>query len=300
MTVLDKVRSKFADILQRPVTLELDGKRQVFHNSAEFEKLLRKRTDVSAEVLKSLGRRSEHELRQEAKRIGDVHRQIMSSVLQVLEGGGGYTALWDELDISLLPEDHSWQAVLFALGDETHVPDDFRRAAIVNYLQYLGARKEILENLYKEMNHLATAEFESQSQNAEEAPRAGQHDPTVRRVPNMARLPHEQLILLKLPEHEDIQIRFGRLPVTLRLESNLLKVCDTSGTWHTLLPGRYLLGRSRECDITFFSSRADVADISRRHLQLELDSDGEVRARDLSSRGTWLPRRFLPEHKISI
>ncbi|HET9679695.1 MAG TPA: FHA domain-containing protein [Gammaproteobacteria bacterium] len=294
MTMLEKVRSKFADILQRPVTLELEGKRHTFHNSADFEKLLRTRIDVSTGVLKNLSRRSEHELRQEHHRISEVHRQVMSAVLRVLESDESYTTLWDELDISVLPEDHHWQALLFALGDENHVPDDFRRVAIVNYLQYLSARREILENLCKEINHQATAEFSNQ-------PHPSQSDITIRRVADITRLPHERMVRLALPENKDIQLQFGRLPVALRLESNILKIRDTSGTWHTLLPGRYLLGRSRECDITFFSTRADVADISRRHLQLELDSDGEVRVKDLSSRGTWLSRSLLPDNnKLSF
>lgn len=282
--IFDRFRNRLGSLLQRPVTLEIDGRRHVFRGADDFEAVLRNRTDVSPEILRGLGRRSEHELRQELRDVGEVHRRLMNRMLRVMEGDGNYLSLWDDLDISSLPEDHHWQSLLFALGDEEHVADEFRRVAVVKYLQYLSARREVIEGLCREVRRQPG---ESEAGEAED-------DITIRRLPDVVRLPKDELIRIVFPETRDVQLFFGRRPVTFRLDMDHLMVRDTGGRWHDLTAGRHLLGRSRECDVVFVSSEAEIADISRRHLEVEFDSDGEVRMRDLSSRGTFVPRRLLP------
>lgn len=282
--LIHRIGTAFSALLQKPVMFEIDGRRHVFRGSEEFEAVLRKRTDVSPEVLRALGRRSEHELRQELRDVSEMHRRLMNQMLRIMEADGNYLLLWDELDISALPEDHHWQALLFTLGDEEHVPDDFRRVAIVKYLQYLNARREVLDDLCKAVRSRPDMRETMEG------------EVTIRRLPDVVRLPSGEFIRVRLPEGEEVQLLFGRRPVIVRLEPERLQVRDTGGRWHALPPGRYLLGRSRECDVVFLSTQAEIADISRRHLQLELDSDGELRLRDISSRGTYVPRKYLPDY----
>ena len=58
-----------------------------------------------------------------------------------------------------------------------------------------------------------------------------------------------------------------------------------------LREGRVIVGRADDCDVVLLGAPLDV---SRYHLAIEC-SDGEVKLIDLSSQGTYLPRRALLE-----
>lgn len=286
--MLTQLKAKFSGWLQHPVVLEIDGRRHTFRGSTELEAVLHSRTDVSADVLKGLSRHSEHELRQEYREVSAVHRRLMNHMLRVMEDGSGYSSIWEDMDISSLPEDHHWQSLLFTLSDERHVSDEFRRVAIVNYIRYLTARREVIEDLFREFRRAGrvpgmqdTAEWDALSGS----------DPT--KIRGYTRLVRDVPIRIKLPENAETTIYLGRYRVQLRLADEMLYVTDAKELAVELTPGRHLLGRSHECGVVITGNSREIAEMSRRHLSIEFDSDGEVRVTDQSSRGTYVPRDIL-------
>lgn len=286
--MLTLLKAKFTGWLQHPVVLEIDGRRHTFRSSTELESVLHSRTDVSADVLKGLSRHSEHELRQEYRDVSAVHRRLMNHMLRVMEDNSGYASIWEDLDISSLPEDHHWQSLLFTLGDEQHVGDDFRRVAVVNYIRYLTARREVIEDLFREFRRAGripgtqdTAGWDALSGS----------DPT--KIRGYIRLVRDVPVRIKLPENAETTVYLGRYRVQLRLADEVLHITDTNELTVELPPGRHLLGRSQECSVVITGNSREIAEMSRRHLSVELDSDGEVRVTDQSSRGTFVPRNIL-------
>lgn len=265
----------------------MDGRRHVFRTSAELDAVLRLRTDVSPDVIKGLSRRSEHELRQELRDTTVIHKTLLGQFLRVMEDGDRYSLIWDELDIGTLPEDHHWQSLLFALGDEERVGDAFRRVAMIKYLQYLSARREVIDDLIREIRRHGSL-VSVRHEDDEHHTLRKESLPDQKR--DYRRLPKSGTVILRLPENEDVGIYLGRHKVCLRLKGEKITISDDDQLKRVLPPGKYLLGRSQGCDVMFSGAVREVSQISRRHLQLELDSDGELRLKDLSSCGTFIPR----------
>jgi predicted component of type VI protein secretion system len=64
---------------------------------------------------------------------------------------------------------------------------------------------------------------------------------------------------------------------------------DDSGLTVPIQEGRLVIGRSTDCDVVLHDAPADV---SRKHLMIEAGHQ-EVRLTDLSSHGTYVPKRAL-------
>ena len=197
----------------------------------------------------------------------------------------------------LVAEPHRIETVLYLLGDEFFVPeqgwrelfqalegatcDDVTKVMVLaRYRRYLLRKIEALEAL--EGDGTCIDEISSFSM------------PTAGRAP--AGPDSTQVRLVKSATTEVHVTPGARVPIWLGRRRFYIEVgattslVDDAGGRTILRQGRNLVGRARYADAVIDSTFADV---SRSHLMVEVFDGRPVSLRDLSSRGTWVPRYIL-------
>jgi hypothetical protein len=275
----------------RTLALDVGGERFAFATHAEFELALRPRTEVSATALRRLSKLSEEELRAEQGLCRSVHKRLTTGLLRAIETGTPIERLWREIDVSRISEEHQWQELFYALGDPLQVADEYRRAALVRYLQYLKARRDTLGEVLKEVQ-AQNGTMVVQRATGGGASGGAVDDLTytaMQRSPEYSRLPPRHPVELVLVPGDSVTLFLAHRRMRLQVREDGTVLTDDSGLQVPIQPGRFVVGRSTECDVVLHNAPADV---SRKHLLIEADAQ-EVRLTDLSSHGTYVTKRAL-------
>lgn len=285
--------------LRRPgredLSLDLEGRTLSFRGPQEFEAALRPRTQVTADTLRRLGRLPDDDLKLELRDTTAVHKRLLTSLLRTFETGEPVLLIWREMDLGRIVDEQQWQMLIFALGDEEHVADAYRRVAIVKYLEYLNARREALGQVMRDRRRLnaatlETAKFDVRDLAAAKGP-AAESFTIIQHDPNYHRLPRGRAVDVVLAPGEVAPLFLAHRRMALKREGERCMLVDETGTEIPLDDGRYVVGRSQECDVVLLDSPADV---SRRHLIIDRHGE-EVRLTDTSSHGTYLTKRALAD-----
>ncbi len=134
----------------KPARLTVDGKVLTFHSLEEFEFCLDPRTEVPARKVAELLQKPLQHLRDEARNIRHVEQRFMQVLTDALDDPAALGRSMNAIDRQLFSQDFRWRSIvssLDALGPER---DDFRRAALVRYVQYLRSRQFALREAYAE------------------------------------------------------------------------------------------------------------------------------------------------------
>lgn len=282
-------------MLRRPLLMDLGGRMEEFRSPAEFETWLRPRVDISTDDTRRFTRRSEREVVRELHMAERAYRNALDMLLRSVEFNSSLGKLWQRLDISLTPEAHDWSSILFALGETRHVPERYRRVGLVKYVQYLSARRDVLGKVLRELQR-------------EQEP-ANAATPHVRRVAERVsvdasrvstrsmrgvyvRLPRRKPVSIALEEGEEIPLILARRRFKLSRRDGGLVLYDDRRHRHEVLRGRTFIGRSQICEVHV---AGESPDISRKHACIDLLADGAILITDLSTRGTFVPTRAVPE-----
>ena len=277
-----------------PLKFEINGRALSFATLDDFAFSLSGRTQIPASSVTHLMQLTPNELRREATNIRDLERCFVDLLADALKDPGAVGGLLGRIDNSLLSEDNEWRAIMTALVDESPGFDEYKHLALVKYMQYLAARRDIVKSIY--------------------AQRFGGQEPLAAQEPAVNGGAKSTLIIDEDPEPdtESAQIRFARLPrgetVTVRTPSNgelsiilsrhkfqlfaadTPRLTDDNGVSYPLKSGVNVIGRHPGNDVVVGGWYRDV---SRKHLLVDTSDSDNLGLTDLSTHGTFLPGKLL-------
>lgn len=277
--------------------LHIEGRDLQFDDADSLEFALSGRVEVPSAKLHAILQMEDGALKDEAKRIRSLEKQLLGMLTQSIERPGTLRELISGVPLNAYSQDHGWREIMTALRSQGVVAEAYLRLAIVKYLQYLTARQEILKTVYRlnrkthgavphevdreagpaELRETMILELPATSSSRKEPPM------TVTRLPKgepvLITRPAGTVLNLMLSVH-DYSLRFGD-PAE----------CQGPHGQKALRNGKNLIGRDNACDI---NASPDAGDISRMHLMVEWVSAESLRLTDLSSHGTFLREPKAP------
>ncbi len=194
------------------------------------------------------------------------------------------------IPISNFSKDHHWRKIMLALSraELRQVPqlNEFRRIALTKYLQYLAARREVLQMLGR--LRAASGDF---SIAVQDGGRSSDQpaDLPVMAEKNYERLPKGEGVTLVLKEGDRLDLILSRHKCKLYSDKELT-FTGTEIAPSVLRHGRNAIGRDYVNDVILDSAWRDI---SRLHLIVENMGNGIVQLTDMSSHGTYMPIDWL-------
>lgn len=270
-----------------------------FETEDQLKLFLRQRANVSAETLSQLKELPADRLERFLQRNERIYKQTLSLLLQVAEHGASVELLWRDLDISELPDEQQWPAILFAMSSSS-LPEPLKRESVERFIEFLRARKALLVKLLELAGaprierHQSTAEFEA----IDDVPPPDDGDDdtpedltgaAMTRGRNYSRIPAGQEVALDLADDQRVNLYLSRWKISIVMRAGAAFI-EENGNIVPLRKGDNAIGRSANCEIPVTSAPLDV---SRKHAVIVWLDGGRILLRDVSSKGTWLPQEFL-------
>lgn len=296
-------------LLNRPLELEVSGRGLRFDSKTDFEFALASRTEVPAGKIAELMRFDTTQLMEEASSVRQVERQFVEILSQSIQEPEIIGYLMREMDPKLFSQDHEWRAIMQALSKQPARYNDFKQLALVKYMQYLGARQDVLKGIYGFKVSVGVPVQPPEAGGGAEYRETVIFDvldslpaPAPASVPvpvgadsasdaeeELTRIPRGEDIPVDVEPGVEMPIILSRHPFALRLGDTPALV-EENGHALTLKPGRNILGRDPDSDVMLHTGYRDV---SRTHLIIEVVSETRAHLTDLSSHGTFIPALFL-------
>lgn len=296
-------------LINRGFTLDLGHVSESFADVDEFSAFLRARTGVSADTMSMIRDLSVDRLKRELAQTEATYKQMLETLLQVVERDSPVDILWRDLDISVLPDEQQWPAILFAVSSNNDLTDVMKRETVQCFVEYMRARKHLLrkawstrmEDTENSNQQSETVEIqldvEGASRGAEQmadwpiADKGGDDVTIAARTQgrNYQRINRGERISISMADGERLPIYLSRWKIELVFVSGSLLVTE-EGKQQTLPRGEHSTGRSSNCEVALPNAPLDV---SRRHLVIVNNGEGHVILEDVSTKGTWIPREFI-------
>lgn len=269
----------------------------------EFGEFLEQCRQPNSTVIRGFSRMNQARIEREIARTEALYRGLLETMIQCAEGLRPLDALWRELDISLVPDEAHWPSILFACTFNEASPPGWRERALSAFLEYLRARKRSLlafraarftddpaetnELEFLGLNldlEVANAWLAKDLERIETITRA-----VMTRERRYRRIPYDLPISVTLADQASIGVYLARWKIVLRRHDRELCLQQDSEEFH-LRPGKNMVGRAPDCDVVLLRAPLDV---SRKHLVVDWRGKGELIIRDVSMKGSWLPRNAL-------
>ena len=193
--------------------------------------------------------------------------------------------------------------------------ENFKKLALVKYMQYLGARQDVLRSLYLDKKYhreeegggfdpLATyaagpAPTRGTTPVAAAAGETMVLDDATRMLPSdgqarceLNALPRGETICVNLGEAGEMPLQLSRQHEFRLLAGQPMRLQDPDGASHVLLEGRNVVGRHAGNEVVV---DADYRSVSRRHMVVEPLGANMALLTDLSAHGSFVPADRLPE-----
>lgn len=304
--MLKKLMSRAA-----PLRIDLAGRKLSFNSIGDFEFALACRTEVPSAKVSELIHLSASKLRDEAVRIRQVERRFIDMLAQSIEQPRTIGGLLREAGAKLFSQDHQWRSIIEALIDEPHEYDDFKKMALVKYVQYLAARQDVLRSIYLSKGdraggidtdgvvagHAMSTASEPASDNSSGSAAMREtviFDLTRNRAENgsphaLERLPLGEPVLVTMPRRGAVNMALSSRPCKL-VDDGGLAFIDAASIAHRVKLGRNSIGRQPANDIVV---DAAFRDVSRKHAVIDWDGGEVLLLTDLSSHGTYVAASAL-------
>jgi hypothetical protein len=277
-----------------PLKFEINGRTLSFATLDDFAFSLSGRTQIAASSVTKLMQLTPKELRREATNIRDVERCFVDLLAGALEDPGAVGELLRGIDNSLLSEDNEWRAIMTALLDESPGFDEYKHLALVKYMQYLAARRDIVTGIYAQR-------FGAQAPLAAQEPAGdggvkstlvidedSEPDTESSRI-RFARLPRGETVTVRTPSNGELSIILSRHKFQL-CAADTPRLTDDNGVNYPLNSGVNVIGRHPGNDVVVGGWYRDV---SRKHLMVDTRDSDKLGLTDLSTHGTFLPDKLL-------
>lgn len=280
-----------------PLTLSVDNLTVQFNTIDDIKFALDGKTHLPVSKYDDLRALSLEALRQQAVDI----RKVEGRLLQILEFSFSEPLAVDyqlrEMDVRVFSEDHSWRALIEALNEQGSEYAEFKRVALVKYLQYLANRQELIKRVYWNKSRKTQAGVSEDSDEAIQ----GVIDTSIFDGNELSDQIKNDIVFERLPrgESKDVRLLPGQ-EMAIRLSVHRFRLVRADGAYlidehgreYPLKPRRSTVGRSSDNDVVV---DAAYRAISRKHLILEFPSKDRVILTDRSSHGTFVPLKYLAE-----
>lgn len=251
------------------------------------------------------------ELKKEAKAIKNIEQQFVEVLSRAIEEPGSITKYLRNLDVHVFSQDHHWRDILRSLNDKDENYDELRRIALVKYMQYLHSRQGVIKQIYKvkkrerQLLERQSKDVVSKGNGAAQSESGdggivGLEDTIIfdsviiedqaDKTSEFSHLPKGEAVDFYLGAGQCVNVRLSRHAFQFANEGGTYAIIDEQDREYPLQQGKNIIGRDSVCNIVIDNT---YRDISRIHLIIELQEDGQVRFTDLSSHGTFLPHRFI-------
>lgn len=282
--------------LENALQLTLGDKTLTFNSLDEFEFALSGRTEVPWERLARSFQLSGEELKREATGIKRVEKQFVEILSKTMEDHTTIGKHFGGMDTKIFSNDHQWRDIVDALNAQGPEYDEFKRLALVKYMQYLTSRQEVVQSIYtrrKRVGNGAIAGPDAQSDQSMKETVVFDLTQTqmapIEKEEQMGRLPKGEPVEVPLLPGEEITILLSKHRFRLQ-PGNEYHLIDDSGGDYILSSGHNFVGRETDCEIMVNHGYRDV---SRKHLLIDLSEPGIARLTDFSSHGSSIAEQYL-------
>ena len=279
---------RWAGPARKPLRLTLNGRSMTFRSVDDFAFAVQSRTSVPSDRAHGMFERTAADLRAESQRIRAVEKNLVDVLEDTLLDGGPCGPALRRLGLHVFSGDHGWRELVAALIDLDDRFDGYKRVALIKYMQYLGARQQVLKVAFaaatdrsEDVSEIDAAPGETLVFDAGTLPLSAVPDDLLRLPPGRS------VRLYALPGHP-IAVRLAKHPFTLVNEDGWC-LREPRGVGYRLGDGACTIGRGRDNRLRL---GPEYGYVSRRHLVAEPIDDHVIALTDRSSHGTYVP----PKH----
>ncbi len=300
------------NFFQKGLSLEIDGQTITFNSLADFEFSMSGRTNVPANKMADMAKKTPRELKQEARSIKAVEKKFVEVLSQEIEDPDSISQCLADLDVHIFSQDHHWRDIMISLSDKNADYNELKKIALVKYMQYLTSRQELIKLTYSALRQQVKQDDQDtdDSNPNEVKSRQGESSPKFKETvvldstiveakpdddQNFVRMPKGESVLLPFSKGKECPILLSKHNYRLIADDNLSLV-DEEGHKQALQDGKNIIGRDTVCNVILENS---YRDISRLHLIIERLDNQTVRMTDLSSHGTFIPSNLLNSAIVS-
>jgi FHA domain-containing protein len=285
----------------KPIEITVGEQDLKFSSLADFEFSLAGRTSVPSKKITSMVKFSLDELKKEAKTIKEIEKQFVSMLSKSIENPESINRALREMDAQIFSQDHGWRLIISALHSGNDELNEFRRVALVKYMQYLSSRQEIIKYLYSEKKrHVKSASTSNGAEAGVDFKDTLMLENTVfeplsenKTSSEMDKMPKGENVTIRMKPGRDIDVLLSKHPCKIICEGSSIKFIDEVGRSYDLKIGKTVIGRDSKSDIML---DPNLRDISRMHLVIEADDTNTLYLTDLSAHGTYIPVKYLESH----
>jgi hypothetical protein len=282
----------------KPIELTIGEQNLTLNSLADFEFSLAGRTSVPSKKITGMVKFSLDELKNEARSIKDVERRFVSILSKSIEEPSSIGRALREIDAQIFSQDHNWRLIVSALRHGDDDLNEFRRIALVKYMQYLSSRQEIIKHLYLEKKRYVRTTVSPNSTYPHNVYKDAKKEinkdlksiPDVYHYAEMEKMVKGEYVTIHMKTGKDILILLSNNQCKIVSDNSGIKFIDDSGRSCDLKVGKNMIGRDSRSDIRM---NAKLRDISRTHLIIEINDSDTLYLTDLSSHGTSLPAKYL-------
>lgn len=274
----------------------------VFPDPADFGFALSGRTCVPAEKINALVDASDERLLQEGEAIKQAERRFADALSGVLADVDDVNVLLTETKLSVISQDNDWREIISALKTLPAGYEQYKKIAIIKYMQYMVSRQDIVKGLYHHRQALKPGAEKAASMKKAGGKPLG--DTGIFEYMAFAEPATESDALKRLPKGETLEVelspdttfglRLARCACTIVNRGDLIFV-DNNGLETPVRNGKNIVGRDATADIVM---DANLRDISRKHLVIDKIRSNVFRLTDISTHGTSVEPRYLADTGI--
>lgn len=283
----------------RGLDLQIGNIQYSFHAPRDFEFALAGKIAVPVTKFTELLKLPADELLREGKAIRKVEKQFVQVLEQCLEEPTLVGGLLRDLGTKLFSKDHNWRDIINGLNSAGPRGDEYKKIALVKYMQYLASRQEVLNMLYAQATDRRVEENDELSSEAEPPQGIGMKSTVIfdlmqiedshRFVNPFERLPRGQTVNLRIAPGDSVDIMLSKHKFSL-IAGDPCVLVDPAGKRSALRSGKNRIGRHVDNDVPVDTAYRSV---SRKHLIVEPMPGDLVRLTDLSAHGTFVPPEYV-------
>lgn len=282
--------------------LEVGERTCTFPTPADFEFALSGRVCVPAEKINALVDVSDDALLKEATAIKQAEQRFSEALSGVLANIDDVNAVLEETNLAVISQDNDWRPIISALMAVPAGFEQYKKVALVKYMQYMVSRQEIVKGLYhhrqihKQTPGKAPSTKRSPDKSLGEtgifeymafAEHAEGND-------GFKRLPKGETLEVELDKDSTFRVRLARSACGIVNRGHLIFV-DNNGLETSLREGENVIGRDAAADVVM---DLNLRDISRKHLIVEAVGSNVFRLTDVSTHGTWVDPEYVEDTGI--
>ena len=289
-------------LFSRTLKIALANTTVEFRTARDFEFALAGRVGIPASKIGTLVDLADDDRQQGAEGIRKLEQRFAKILAAAMEAGTQVGPVLKVLDPALVSQANAWRTIIDALNQMPAQYEEFKRIALVKYMQYLTTRHEAIRTPYSHRQR-NRAEGATQVANAEGGGTlketvvfslAEVGTPDIHEQGNFKRLPKGETVELELEPNAEVPILLVKHQCKLIANDDLLLV-DDQGHAMKIPPGRNTVGRDVKCDLPM---HLEHQDISRKHLIIERFSDHGLRLTDVSSLDTFIAPECIERTSI--